>query len=148
MPTNKSHPLRAEAERLLGGAPKLSRSEGLYFAPESATGALKSELFRHREDALHVTRSGARMFDAWADSQIVPDPLWEDLTRLQAQDVMPLELMLLTLGIKQFELGATPILWMLFEQKVRNIAAEVLRNGKGGGALRACWACMRLSHQL
>lgn len=141
----RDHPLRAEAEALLGRAPKLSRGAGLYYG--SIGMACTSALLFQDGDVLCITPEGARAFDAWAMNRIdAPDALGKELALIACNELCSEELAMLEDGIKLLELGRGASAPVQFERRLRNLCAEILRTCVGGGGLRACWACLHLSN--
>ncbi len=125
------NPLRRAAEEKHGRV-RVSRDGALYYAPTSG-----EKMFLSADD---VPR-----FEAWADA--APQGLGEDLMRLHGREIAPDELALLTAGIKQLELHAAKSAWQAYEKAIRQRAALALREGKGGGALPACWMAMARANE-
>ena len=123
------NPIRMAAESVHGEV-KAARNGALYFAP--GTGAL-----------IELTAADVCAFERWA--HVEPSGLGSDLTRLHNREITQPELALLTLGIKQMELGVSQDTWLAYDKKLRQLAAQCLREKRGGGALYACWAAMRLA---
>ena len=141
----QTHPLRREAERMLGIGVKLDRGDMLYYVPATGSNAsLNSGLFLAKcANAIFLKPSifGIRSFEAWAERFVKPDPLGIELKRLRAAEVMESEFDLFTQGVKHFELHAPPGAWATYEKRLRQLAAVCLRERRGGGALYACRLC-------
>ena len=122
-----NHPLRARAEALYGSV-KAARGEGLYFA---------------NGQIIRATQSDARLFADWAD--VERNDLGRSLGRLSERDIAGAELALFEQGVRQLELRAPASAWRTYERSIRELCAVCLREKRGGGALYACWAAMRMS---
>lgn len=147
---NMRHPLRKEAERLLGENIRISRNTALYYAPREAGIPECAWFVIGQADAsleLAPTEAALRAFEDWAKAQLRPEGLGEELLRLDSEIVTKPELDLFILGVKQFELHAAPMAWLMYDKRLRQLSADCLRDGRGGGGLYACWTCMALSNQ-
>ena len=118
------NPIRIAMESIHGEV-KVARNDALYFVPRTG------ELIR-------LSANDVDVFERWAN--VEPTGLGSDLMRFKGREITPPELALLSLGIKQMELGAAPDTWRAYDKKLRQLAAQCLREKHGGGALFACWA--------
>ncbi len=145
--SGRENPLRREAERMLGSKVHQDRG-GALFSAAHAGEILPSDWFtvelKDGRARLRPTQMALQAFWTWAAGRIQPEGLGEQLQKLEDRKAPPAELELFTQGVKQMELNAAPMLWLVYDKRLRQLAAEALRSDTGGGLL-ACWACMALA---
>lgn len=136
----KHNPLRDEAMRLFPSGVRVARDDALYFAPSPGEVPQTSALFRldMRADGVRLfpTERAVRTFEAWAAT--ASEGLGAELARLRHQPGSEPELALFAQGLKMLELHAAQGAWRAYDKKLRQQAAECLREKTGGGALFAC----------
>ncbi|MDL2206083.1 hypothetical protein LJC33_04100 [Eubacteriales bacterium OttesenSCG-928-N13] len=146
----RSNPLRQEAERIMGCPVRLDRGEDLYLCMPPVSYPL-SELFqltlRDQRLRMRPTAQGLAAFEIWAMQRIHNDTFGTELLGFQGAQVSELESELFIQGVKHMELNAPTMLWLHYDKRIRQMAADCLRKGEGGGALHACWAAMTLGIQ-
>ena len=149
----RDHPIAARALSILSAAPRapLRCDRGGFLYVCRAT-ELRQAFERAGFDArvsgelLHLTPriAWADPFAEWAARVARPGELTHSLCRLRGRDAADGEIELWIAGIKLVELGAAEGALSAYDRSVRQRAARALREGRGGGLLCACAACVDL----
>jgi hypothetical protein len=155
-----THPIRAAADEVMAGFPdtflKRDRGARLYVtdAPKTGRGAEceraleRAGFCARRIGALIYVMPGDSLTDSfteWAEPACAGDPLFEDFARFNASESCEDERGLFAEGLKLLETqGVDNDKIMIYERRVRQMAARCLRDRQYGGRLRACAAIHRI----
>ena len=145
------HPLRAVAEGFArsraGAFLKRDRGGALYITDAPRFGAVSVPLgfageMRGGLMLLSPEDSYAEAFAEWALPRCADDPLFADFARFSGRAADAGSRALFIEGLKAVEARAPYCGIAAYDRRLRGLAAEALRLGAGGGALRACAACL------